>query len=878
MHLHYEREVGQIVNRVDDILKSPYISLYHRTDTLDVRLRPSKHIQLDRNNMADIELDTGWNEITSAEVRVKAATGGLRLLTSQAKCIGPSSPSSSPIQFSKPPDGGLFSLRSIPRHTTIRIRFPYNVEHDVTHVSIRVEVIYTTASGIFAFSKTPSVPIALALGVNVQDIFKHRALFSRFTVSTATHSPLRLYGSELLGSEIFESASGLPPPGGGGDEEPPVVIFARQPASLLYRITRRKKTRGGVNGDKATVTAGPKPPQKTTTMHLRLHYSVLQDEIEALFEDRLTRALEGKENDDGHGHYRDDGNGKDKKPPPALRAYARHVVATALPRVAAALGPHDLERAALVGAVPTACLSSIDWAQATAGLGTGMDGGSGGDDIPAALEAFVRKWQARNPMLELPTPRLSSSSSSPTTNPSTTTAEGGGGAAMAARMKAGEAVIKSILIPVDIPSVTIVHTADIRLSPPPPALSQQQKKATIPWSIYSAGEPVFCTNQLIPATLRLRWTRIWDTATPPARQADLEFSYEVVAPPPPPPPPSSSQFAFAHDGGDNNNSSSSGTWLLGGRRKGHFVIPAPGSVVAAAAAAATTGGGGKDGKGGKEGGNGDDEGEGEAGGKGGEHRHKDEEGGEEEEEEEEEERGLSSTPDTEAEIPILMIPLREGWLPYPNVEIREVRPSSDSAGSATGAAIATSTTTTTTPNTNTNTNTAESGALRPGRRRSSQRTQQQQQQQQQGRRTSSSTSNGNPSPPHASTSSGGSEMTAAAAAPSQSPNPASGGAGAGAGAGAGGGGHYETDYRNVGETVRVVADRARVTLSLDAGGPGGGPLVLDVQRRWGGYVEDAAEEAEEEEEEEVEEEVEVGVETGAAETCVDVRMEGRVVA
>jgi hypothetical protein len=45
--------------------------------------------------------------------------------------------------------------------------------------------------------------------------------------------------------------------------------------------------------------------------------------------------------------------------------------------------------------------------------------------------------------------------------------------------------------------------------------------------------------------------------------------------------------------------------------------------------------------------------------------------------------------------------------------------------------------------------------------------------------------------------------------------------------------HCEMDYRNLGETVHVVADRREVTLSLDASGPGGGPLVLESQRSLG---------------------------------------------
>ncbi|KAG4219121.1 hypothetical protein PC116_g32399 [Phytophthora cactorum] len=214
---------------------------------------------------------------------------------------------------------------------------------------------------------------------------------------------------------------------------------------------------------------------------------------------------------------------------------------------------------------------------------------------------------------------------------------------------------RSILIPVDIPSLTIVHTADIRLQGSP------QPSPVLP---STPSTPTISTNQLLPAALHLKWTRIWDTTTPSSEQTDLEFSYEIIAP--------------------------QDTWLLGGRRKGHFVIPAPPAGSSSPP--------------------------------------------------------YESTPDTEAEIPILLIPLREGWLPYPTVDIREVRTYEDTSRE-----------------------------------------------------------------------------------------------------GAGLGSQFETDLRNLGETVRVLADRSRVTLSLDASGPGGGPLVLDVQRLpgvgggdGGGYVEGRA--------------------------------------
>ncbi|KAI2619486.1 trafficking protein particle complex subunit 10 [Hypomontagnella submonticulosa] len=586
LRLHHEREASQPVNKDSDMLQSPYISIYHRSDTLDVRLHASKHIQLDRNNTVDIELDSGWNDLTGAEVRVKAATGGLRLLTSEAKCVGA-------VDFSKAPEGSLFHFGPIPKHTSARIRFPYTVEQETPNISVRIEVSYTTEHGSFFFSKTPSIETALALGVNVQDVFKHKALFSRFTVSTASHRPLRLFRSELISSEVFESEFGVPP-------SAPVVIFPKQPASLLYKITR-----------KLDVKIHPKIGK---TMYLRLHYSVLQEEIESLIENSLTESLQDT----------------------PLYPFSRLLCSAVIPHIRHNLTSHDLERAVLLGSVSTTFLSSVNWAKYFAGLGKAPNTTT---DYSQSLVSFLRTWIAENPTLPLD--------------------------------PAVPAEPRSILIPVDIPSLTIVHTADIRLLP-------QQSPTFLP----SDSSPTVSVNQLLPAALHLKWTRVWDTTTPPPQQTDLEFSYEVAAP--------------------------QDTWLLGGRRRGHFVIPAPSDAIPTSTGDEGRGGGG---------GGGGDKGVGVS--------------------------TYESTPATEAHIPILLVPLREGRLPLPGVEIREVRAYEDS----------------------------------------------------------------------------GTTTTAAGGSPTAHVD-----------ATGAGGVHFETDVRNLGETVRVLADKARVTLSLDASGPGGGPLVLEAER------------------------------------------------
>ncbi|KAH9897384.1 trafficking protein particle complex subunit 10 [Xylariomycetidae sp. FL2044] len=617
LSLYYEREIGQPVSKVsDDLVRSPYVFIYHRADTLDVRLHASNQFQLDRNNAVDIELHSGWNDILSAEVRVKAATGGLRLLTSEAMSVR------SNIDFSKPPEGGLFCFGSIPRDMSLRIRFPYTVEQDAPSISIRIEVSYKTDNGTFFFSKTPTIHTALALGVNVQDLFKHTALFSRFTVSTASPSPLRLLKSELLASDVFESHFGAPFSG-------PITIFPRQPASLLYKITRKP----GVN-----VT-----PKTQKIMYLQLRYSVLQEEVEALIEESLTQALIDT----------------------PLRPYSRLVVSTVLPHVQNDLSGHDLERAALLGSLSTAFLSSINWPRSFAALGP---------EISQNLTSFLQAWQTNHPKL-----KFSSLS----------------------KKYGEEDAGRSILIPVDIPSVTIVHTADIQLQPQPSSSSSSSAASAllIPPSLPAdTVTPTAYTNQLIPATLHLKWTRIWDTATQPSDRADLEFSYEVTAP--------------------------QDTWLLGGRRKGHFVIPASPTGTSS-------------------------------------------------------DSSSSSTPDTEAFIPILLIPVREGWLAYPNVEIREISNSISNSNSNSGAGLESS--------------------VSPGTM---------------GQNTPIEAGRGGGAGAVIIDSSVGGGHGAGAASSSNGNNNSSS--------------SCETDYRNVGETVRVLADYRRdgVTLSLDASGVGGGPLVL----------------------------------------------------
>ncbi|KAL2134452.1 hypothetical protein VTI74DRAFT_164 [Chaetomium olivicolor] len=504
--MHYERDVNQALDKGTAVLKNPRVTLYQRTSCLDVQLMGAQDLQLDKKKSLDLELSTGWNEIKSCEVKIKSATGGLRLVMSEAEVIGSPQPTKS--------QGGAFAFGEMRANSSVRIRFPFTVEQDLLDVTVRAEVTYTTEKGTFTFFKASSVPISLALEVNVQDIFKHEALFSRFAVSTANDSPLRLLNSELLGSDLFETHFGQP-------SNQPVLVFPNQPASLLYKINRKPGSKLG--------------PKVKKTLYLKLYYSVIQDEIEELLKQALTKDLETT----------------------PLKEFSKLVVAKVLSQVRNNLSAYDLEKATLLSELPTSFLASTAWEKQFNGLGSAPDSITG-------LSSFLRTWLAAHTSLPL---------SHPSQN------------------------VNTILIPVDIPSVAVVHTADIRLQSPVSTLTGLHAPEEV------GGCPTVTINQLLPATLHLKWTRIWDTGpSDVARDKDLEFGYEITA-------------AGAAGGSDTGL----GNWLVGGRRRGHFVIPAFSTP-------------------------GDKEGEG----------------------------MLSSTEETEADIPLMLIPLREGYLPFPGVEIRQI--------------------------------------------------------------------------------------------------------------------------------------------------------------------------------------------------------------
>lgn len=301
--------------------RSSLISVWSKPSALEARLSLCKSIHLEKPKSIELKISTGWNDITRGEVLLRAASAGLRLDTADALIVDSST------SISEKARPGVVAFGQVPAGSDVTVAIPYRLENDLSEISVKVEVSYSTSKGDFIYACNPTVSVVLPLGVNVQDIFKERALFSRFTVNTATSIPLRLLACELEGSRDFEAFS--PPMGGAA-----IDIFGRQPATLLYKISRKEND-------------GSPPQQKLQTkLSMQLTYQCLDDEILAAVETAFSTAL------------------KDSP----FQGLSRLIVPALLTTLRTRLTVHDLEAVGMLREIDMGAFGHAQWDRTISGF------------------------------------------------------------------------------------------------------------------------------------------------------------------------------------------------------------------------------------------------------------------------------------------------------------------------------------------------------------------------------------------------------------------------------------------------------------------------------------------------------------------------------
>lgn len=500
--------------------KRSRLQFFPHPKSLLVQLRLPDTVYLDRGRRVEFVISTGWNHVLSAEMTVKSATAGLRMMMREVELLTHAHAPGVAL------DGGKVKLKDIPPHTDLVLRVPYSAEREIGELGVRVEMVYTTETGEYVYAIQLNVTVALPLVVNVQDVFKKEVLFSKFQVSTALDVPLVILGAKLDGTGtgfIAESArSGKEVVGGDG-----WLVVPRQAGQFVYRIRKRKETYVETG---APFVSGTKKPG---ALQLHITYRSLDEEVYSTVAGILKRGLEMA----------------------GLIEYQNLL----LEHLKSRLDMRTVEELEVWGVVREVGLGSYEewgWAEALEGVAPGRGGREGEKQ---RVEKWLRDWwlaEAKN-------------------------TEGEEGEWQERRIRLGfgsdmsnmpgVGITRALVIPVEVPAVDVVCTVEMKLFPHG---SEQDCDEG------SSEDRMLIAGAQIPAELRIRWSREWATpyqmyspSTPPSDQPmQMEFSYHLIQPPPPPPPtPGISSLSSPSPG---SGLAGGDTWLIAGRRRSGFIIPA----------------------------------------------------------------------------------------------------------------------------------------------------------------------------------------------------------------------------------------------------------------------------------------------------------------
>ena len=203
----------------------PSVLLYPRDHALGARMTLCPEIHIDKQRSLYVALDSGSQELDRVDIRLKAASAGLRLHTADTVVVQGNVPNMD-LQT-----GGTVKLGSTPADQSMVLRLPYSMENDLSEIKIRLEITYAKDEESFVFLSIETIPTELPLDVDVSDMFRGNALFSKFSIRTVSSSPLLVRSVKLSPSKVYDVVSMPCPPG--------MTVFEKQPACLTYKMTKK---------------------------------------------------------------------------------------------------------------------------------------------------------------------------------------------------------------------------------------------------------------------------------------------------------------------------------------------------------------------------------------------------------------------------------------------------------------------------------------------------------------------------------------------------------------------------------------------------------------------------------------------------------------
>lgn len=327
----------------------PYVLLYPHTKAFDASTHLAKTNHMDKTKHLEIRLGSGWNEVQGIDIKLKPASAGLRLYLSDAEAEGIDR------ENEKDAKAGVLTLGGLAADQKATVQIPFTMDHAISKIIVRLEAQYSTADGDFSFVAAVKLPAALPLDVNVNDLFRHDALFSTFSVRTTDRRPLIVTSAVLGDSKAY--AAETPPV-----SALPTVVLEQAPLSLLYKITRKPR-----------VDSGSKSTKKDAPLSLSVHYQSVADLIMASMANTFDANL--------------------------ATSKFTHLRRLLLPilheRIRQRLLPSDMDRAALLGEAKVPSFADLGWFEIVDTLPV---------ELQRAVSDWLMKWHIEHPRVEINLP------------------------------------------------------------------------------------------------------------------------------------------------------------------------------------------------------------------------------------------------------------------------------------------------------------------------------------------------------------------------------------------------------------------------------------------------------------------------------------------
>lgn len=206
---------------------TPSVYMYPRNGSPHLEASHAALTDLSAKRKISIHAMWGSNHVSSAQLRLKPATAGLRLDLQSTS----STEDEQNFSITRSEDSHLIEFRSVSTEAQSKFEVPYSVDEPSTlNVWIRAELTYTTEEGSFQLYETLAITIGLPISVNVQDVFQADAVFSRFTVAPSRMIPVSVKQCQLEDNGSFEILDGKTWDG------QPVEAFSRQPVNWVVHM------------------------------------------------------------------------------------------------------------------------------------------------------------------------------------------------------------------------------------------------------------------------------------------------------------------------------------------------------------------------------------------------------------------------------------------------------------------------------------------------------------------------------------------------------------------------------------------------------------------------------------------------------------------